>query len=46
MLLTHLPPRFHVESNIQTFAGIEPLALIEITDRGAQARPARLKRAG
>jgi 4-amino-4-deoxy-L-arabinose transferase-like glycosyltransferase len=34
-LLEELPPRFRVESNLQTFAGVSPLALIEITDRGA-----------
>jgi hypothetical protein len=33
-LLKELPPRFRVESNLQTFAGVSPLALIEITDRG------------
>ena len=35
LLLEELPPRFHVESNVQTFPGLSPLALIEITDRGA-----------
>jgi len=34
-LLETLPARFHVESDLQTFAGVSPLALIEIKDRGA-----------
>ena len=37
-LLGTLPPRFHVESDIRTFPGINPLALIEITDRGPRYR--------
>jgi hypothetical protein len=35
LVLEKLPPRFHVEGVIQTFPGVTPLALIEITDRGA-----------
>ncbi len=35
LLMEKLPARFHVESDLQTFSGVSPLALIEITDRGA-----------
>jgi Dolichyl-phosphate-mannose-protein mannosyltransferase len=35
-LLEKLPARFHVESDLQTFSGVEPLGLIQITDRGAR----------
>jgi 4-amino-4-deoxy-L-arabinose transferase-like glycosyltransferase len=35
LLLAELPPGFHVEPHLQTFSGVVPLALIEITNRGA-----------
>ena len=35
VLLQELPAGFHVESYFRTFPGVSPVALIEITDRGA-----------